>query len=720
MAEVGGNVTHVVSFSDPAPGASDLRVDGDRTSGESPYRPGQSIWLEYTSTDNDTPVSLTTSSGEIFIRNDNVIKRKTDIITFNKEFQQNLTFAVAEGTTPEFSWVGAVHDKDGIRINATNLSVNIENGIVTIGNNRAVTGVFHITYEYRIWRIENITDEVQETTTSTPQLVEQIHEEVIIVNEYTAYAATTFMVEELISVDWNQCFAGLFAVPPPSLKVISGKLRPSKPCNCTAKIKYSYLGTPEDGTTVIVTATQAELAATTSFQLLAAQLKTTHIAEGDCREDCDSDFKDSDDATDEEKAENQTKKDECYKKCQDEEQGVDDGLPDSTFVDCCATKEGPMSGPPEWGVNPEGDILPIMIFDGCPPFYWSIDGGEGYTLSEGNTSEPTNLLIATPEACGDATIIVSDACGEHVLMKVVANRPCCNEDLVGVAPLEWGDQNADALCPSKNTAVYVKGGQPNYKVSINGGPETESQVPVFRIPEMEYDFQLTVTDACGSVISKIVEVQTVGEGEPFPETINPGESLPLPFPGGRPPFNWQVSGPGFSLAQESTINGNVLYADDTACGTASILITDACGITAEKGVRSTDGIWVFVENREFPNCPGGDGVYIGLGQYEAFIGGNRYVELVSGYTSGLRTEVATYELALETLDAYKDIMESVGTACLSSYDVLIWEISRFTNQEKNSKGAWMGWDITPAGGGRYTVHASTMTSTNVRVEEWRC
>lgn len=58
------------------------------------------------------------------------------------------------------------------------------------------------------------------------------------------------------------------------------------------------------------------------------------------------------------------------------------------------------------------------------------------------------------------------------------------------------------------------------------------------------------------------------------------------------PFTWSVSGTGFSLEHEETDGtGNVLHADETACGSAEITITGCDEQSAIGYVRCTTGQW---------------------------------------------------------------------------------------------------------------------------------
>ena len=70
-----------------------------------------------------------------------------------------------------------------------------------------------------------------------------------------------------------------------------------------------------------------------------------------------------------------------------------------------------------------------------------------------------------------------------------------------------------------------------------------------------------------------------------------------------PPYNWSVSGTGFHFNSASgptaaTTNADLetlqLWADDTACGTATITVTDNCEGTDTDYVRCTTGTEKFL------------------------------------------------------------------------------------------------------------------------------
>jgi hypothetical protein len=78
------------------------------------------------------------------------------------------------------------------------------------------------------------------------------------------------------------------------------------------------------------------------------------------------------------------------------------------------------------------------------------------------------------------------------------------------------------------------------------------------------------------------------------ETIDRNGSAALVVIGNNDPFTWSVSGTGFTLETEGEATGptNTLYADGTACGTATITVTGCDGQAVTGYVRCTTGQWV--------------------------------------------------------------------------------------------------------------------------------
>jgi len=79
-----------------------------------------------------------------------------------------------------------------------------------------------------------------------------------------------------------------------------------------------------------------------------------------------------------------------------------------------------------------------------------------------------------------------------------------------------------------------------------------------------------------------------------PDTMGRETKVNVSVLGGRAPYSWSVSGSGFSLTESQTQGlSNTLYADNTACGSAFITVTDVRG-AVEGSVRiPAHGQWVF-------------------------------------------------------------------------------------------------------------------------------
>lgn len=89
------------------------------------------------------------------------------------------------------------------------------------------------------------------------------------------------------------------------------------------------------------------------------------------------------------------------------------------------------------------------------------------------------------------------------------------------------------------------------------------------------------------------------------ETIEREDSGTIVVTGGSSPYTWEVSGTGFSLDSEETTDGdNILYADETSCGSATITVTDGVGNTTTFYVRSTEGEWV--PTTDYESCGSGN------------------------------------------------------------------------------------------------------------------
>ena len=75
-------------------------------------------------------------------------------------------------------------------------------------------------------------------------------------------------------------------------------------------------------------------------------------------------------------------------------------------------------------------------------------------------------------------------------------------------------------------------------------------------------------------------------------TIAQSASVSIFVADGLGPFNWEVTGTGFTLGSAQTATGeNTLISDASACGTATITVTDVCPDSCTGYVRCTTGEW---------------------------------------------------------------------------------------------------------------------------------
>ena len=109
-----------------------------------------------------------------------------------------------------------------------------------------------------------------------------------------------------------------------------------------------------------------------------------------------------------------------------------------------------------------------------------------------------------------------------------------------------------------------------------------------------------------------------------PQEIGRNSNAEIKVIGGLPQYNWSVVGTGFGLAQsQSNDVSNILTAGSTACGTATITVTDRRGDTTAGYVRCTAGHWVLKQDK---TClMPGSGTVTETGSNYA------HVELVVGY-----------------------------------------------------------------------------------------
>ena len=108
-------------------------------------------------------------------------------------------------------------------------------------------------------------------------------------------------------------------------------------------------------------------------------------------------------------------------------------------------------------------------------------------------------------------------------------------------------------------------------------------------PGMECVFP--IYNACSCEAAKGYVAPTWNDADSA-TTINPDGTAYVAVNDGCPPFSWSVSGTDFyMLGSDRDGRGNSLIAGASACGTATITVTDSCGGSVTEYVRCSDGVW---------------------------------------------------------------------------------------------------------------------------------
>lgn len=178
------------------------------------------------------------------------------------------------------------------------------------------------------------------------------------------------------------------------------------------------------------------------------------------------------------------------------------------------------------------------------------------------------------------------------------------------------DQNPVDIDPDSSETIYILDGYPPYEWEIVGGHgyslEWESTGDVGGRPDERLNSWNTLyssADSCGTAQVKITDncltevicqfdstasAQLNWDSVSSGSTIIQGQSgVTIAVINGIGPYTWSLEGQDFNLGATVTSGRfNTLNAGWCACGTADITVTDACGSTAQGGVRCTDcGEW---------------------------------------------------------------------------------------------------------------------------------
>ncbi len=168
------------------------------------------------------------------------------------------------------------------------------------------------------------------------------------------------------------------------------------------------------------------------------------------------------------------------------------------------------------------------------------------------------------------------------------------------------------------------------------------------------------------------------------------------------PLRWSVSGTGFSLEHEETDGvGNVLHADETACGSATITVTGCDEQAAVGSVRCTTGRW----STAIEGCI--------IKGSATFVGGNRWEKIQGKHKQWHKIKIRSGLSNESCMD--RDCYDGCGGACVECLD---WKCSEYS-------AGWIDcgdWCCDASGGdcGPETHIGFCMMTDYVRYFVWIC
>ncbi|MHC4636477.1 MAG: hypothetical protein ACYTBV_03100 [Planctomycetota bacterium] len=153
----------------------------------------------------------------------------------------------------------------------------------------------------------------------------------------------------------------------------------------------------------------------------------------------------------------------------------------------------------DWAENPPGYVerggsVRFEVKGGTPEYFWQVVG-QGFTLATaGKTESKTNTLSAAPDACGTATVTVT----EKHKVSIQATIPAG-------APLAWDEDNSAIEFPSGEPPVNVQvtSGMGPYTWEVSAGFTLQCYNDCGASNTLSSNgtgciAEITVTDACGN------------------------------------------------------------------------------------------------------------------------------------------------------------------------------------------------------------------------------
>jgi len=251
-----------------------------------------------------------------------------------------------------------------------------------------------------------------------------------------------------------------------------------------------------------------------------------------------------------------------------------------------------------YSIGRSGSIV-LYVEGGCSNFTWASDNAWA-TFGTAETSVRYNTIESGADEGQDTVVTVTDANGLEVTINVPWNgaASCCEDP-----PALSFQTLAVELGPFPGeVVVFLDGGCPPFTWGISGTGFTLDYAATNSRRNRVHgtadnEVSVTVEDSCGQTAS-VSSCDCAGDNVAYDsvnsdETVDQNGTATIIVTGGCGPFTWSVEGTGFSIPASTESRGNTLTADDTACGTATITVTDACGDSCEGIVRCTEGRWVY-------------------------------------------------------------------------------------------------------------------------------
>lgn len=213
--------------------------------------------------------------------------------------------------------------------------------------------------------------------------------------------------------------------------------------------------------------------------------------------------------------------------------------------------------PEHYYIDPEFEDEPLPGFLGCE-FYWPLTP---------STAGPGDVVYGKIQRRDDPVVSIATE-GPITVLSTVGELSKCVSTYRGSLPsspecrvVARIDDDIGEFAVANVILTTATGRTCNSFVLLQGCLETTT---------LEWDDETSASsvDQDGSCTVAVTGTDTVG------------------------PFSWSVAGSGFTLDNASTAGlTNTLNADATACGIATITVTDACGNEATGQVKCTTGAW---------------------------------------------------------------------------------------------------------------------------------